>query len=424
MVRLWDTSTGRELMLLEGHREGVLAVSFSPDDRRLATGANDDEVRVWDLATGKSQLLGTHDGDVFGIGFDPSGTRLASASGDRTARVWELASGRHLELRGHRADVNRVVFSPDGKRVATLGDDALRLWDAETGAPAWRTVLLRETVPEIYTQRGWTTLAGQPLAGAGESWRQAVASAVLASEREGRVCVATRSGTVEIWTPSIDRLRVEEQVGEVEALVATSDGCVALSGGRAVFVGATSKELTTGATALASDGDEILVGVPNAVRRFGPEGRSRGEVPLLHTPTSLTQGFAGTSAGTLQRFEGFAPSLEDAPASAVTAVAEGPPGIVVLGFSQGLVGLWDLTTGGRLEAWQLHGPVTNIVLVGHELRMASELGDWRVANLDAFYLDHCEVLRRLWRRTPVAVDEGRIVLRAPPVDHACAKRVD
>jgi WD40 repeat protein len=61
------TSQGDERILL-GHRSRATAVAFSQDGRRLATGAENGTVRVWDVTTGQELLtLSEIGGDNFRI---------------------------------------------------------------------------------------------------------------------------------------------------------------------------------------------------------------------------------------------------------------------------------------------------------------------------------------------------------------------
>jgi WD40 repeat protein len=48
-AHLYDTSTGRELRTFSAQKGGITALAFSPDGTRLATGATDTTVLIWDL---------------------------------------------------------------------------------------------------------------------------------------------------------------------------------------------------------------------------------------------------------------------------------------------------------------------------------------------------------------------------------------
>ena len=48
-----DRTPGEELLTLTGHRSHVKSVAFSPDGKWLASGSQDQTVKIWDLATGK-----------------------------------------------------------------------------------------------------------------------------------------------------------------------------------------------------------------------------------------------------------------------------------------------------------------------------------------------------------------------------------
>jgi len=146
-VKVWDATTGQELLALEGHTNFVAGVSFSPDGRRLATASNDQTVKLWDAATGQELLtLDEHTGGVSSVEFTPDGQRLASASNDQTVRLWDAATGKRLlTLRGNNFGREQsVAFSPDGRRLAVTGyssgtaghagtANAIKLWDTITG---------------------------------------------------------------------------------------------------------------------------------------------------------------------------------------------------------------------------------------------------------------------------------------------------
>jgi WD40 repeat protein/serine/threonine protein kinase len=158
-VKIWDTSSGRELLSLNGkpvtgiepirvfgHNKGIsqvfgkaiLSVAFPPDGRRVAAGSVDSSARIWDAITGQDLLtLKGHLGPVRSIAFSRDGLRIITGSDDRTARIWDAATGQLLRaLKGHTDEVLSVAFSPDGGRIATgSADGTARIWEASSGKP-------------------------------------------------------------------------------------------------------------------------------------------------------------------------------------------------------------------------------------------------------------------------------------------------
>jgi WD40 repeat protein len=146
-VKLWDSSTGQELLSLK--TGPVDDVAFSPDGKRLASASHDDTVKLWDSGTGQELLsLKGHRGPVLGVAFSPDGQRLASASSDGTVKLWDNSISQDLlTLKGHTRQVQDVAFSPDGRHLATVSsagpfgkglpfvnrDSAVRLWESTTG---------------------------------------------------------------------------------------------------------------------------------------------------------------------------------------------------------------------------------------------------------------------------------------------------
>ncbi|KAK3248350.1 hypothetical protein CYMTET_42183 [Cymbomonas tetramitiformis] len=90
---------------LWGHSEPIWAVTFSPDNRILATGSQDTAVCLWDVKTGECvATLKGHEHGIFSLCFSPDGQYLASASQDKTSRIWSMLTneeprildGKHL----------------------------------------------------------------------------------------------------------------------------------------------------------------------------------------------------------------------------------------------------------------------------------------------------------------------------------------
>ncbi|MBN1680836.1 MAG: WD40 repeat domain-containing protein [Anaerolineae bacterium] len=134
-IRVWDALTGEAVATLEGHTGTVARVAFSPDGMLIAS-AGDSTVRLWDVVTG--QAVATLEGHTLAVdcvAFSPDGALLASSGEDQSVRVWDVVTRiNRLTLQGHSDWVEDVTFSPDGALLASASwDNTVRLWDAASG---------------------------------------------------------------------------------------------------------------------------------------------------------------------------------------------------------------------------------------------------------------------------------------------------
>ncbi len=159
-VRVFDSATGAlQKMWRACPRESgedaaasfVTGICWSPDGGRLAgteadqTGSGDNTARIWDAHTGKiiRELRG-HANSLYSIAFSPDGRRLVTGSADKTARVWDTQTGREvLTLKGHDNVVLKCLFSADGNKIVTCSaDDTVKVWarqpDRRSVRPATR----------------------------------------------------------------------------------------------------------------------------------------------------------------------------------------------------------------------------------------------------------------------------------------------
>jgi WD40 repeat protein len=119
----------------------VMAVRFSRDGQRLATGSGEPsrsgEIKIWQVGDGKllSDLKNIHSDSVLCLDFSPNDQYLASGAADKFARVIELATGKIVKaFEGHTHHVLGVSWKRDGRSLATAGaDNVVKVWDFTTG---------------------------------------------------------------------------------------------------------------------------------------------------------------------------------------------------------------------------------------------------------------------------------------------------
>ena len=137
-ILLWDMRS-RERVATLGHTDGVAAVSFSPDGSLLASGSSDGTILLWDMRSRERVATLGHTDGVAAVSFSPDGSLLASGSSDGTILLWDMRSRERVATLGvailerHTDGVAAVSFSPDGSLLASgLGDRTVLLWDVAT----------------------------------------------------------------------------------------------------------------------------------------------------------------------------------------------------------------------------------------------------------------------------------------------------
>jgi WD40 repeat protein len=150
-VKVWDASTHKRVHDLRGHTGWVRSVAFSPNGKLLAScsgtfglftaGKTSSQVKVWDADTGKElRTLNEHSGPLAALAFHPDSRRLGVAAEDGTIILWDAQSGERLfSLKETHASASAVAFAPDGRRLAAAGQAAngrpeIKVWDSQTGA--------------------------------------------------------------------------------------------------------------------------------------------------------------------------------------------------------------------------------------------------------------------------------------------------
>jgi WD40 repeat protein len=148
-VTLWKLETGETKSVLResgdqksGLLRNVLSMAFSHDGLTLAVDDMSGLVSLWDIEMGevrtKFQRLG---GRIFGMSFSRDDRFLATGQQDDTVRIWEVSSAKPVAAFAGpaRTQVRDITFASDGRTLLTRGirlateehprDGILQLWD-------------------------------------------------------------------------------------------------------------------------------------------------------------------------------------------------------------------------------------------------------------------------------------------------------
>ncbi len=144
---LRDTASLVPRLVAPGHGS-LMDVAFSPDGEAVASAADDDTARIWELksqpsvkAAKQQKGEGTeapfeykvlpHPNRVGGVVFSHDSKLVATVCYDSRVRIWERASGRLRSVFASAGLVNKpLMFTADDTMVAAMNKDGtVRFWD-------------------------------------------------------------------------------------------------------------------------------------------------------------------------------------------------------------------------------------------------------------------------------------------------------
>ncbi|MBD2506252.1 serine/threonine protein kinase [Nostoc muscorum FACHB-395] len=144
-IKLWDVNTGTEICTITGHQLQVNSVAFSPQGQLLASASYDRTIRLWQIEGSQREIqnrpcysllstLSGHAWAVLTVAFSPDGQILATGSDDNTIKLWEVNTGQLIcTLVGHSWSVVAVAFTADGEKLLSAScDKTVKLWRVST----------------------------------------------------------------------------------------------------------------------------------------------------------------------------------------------------------------------------------------------------------------------------------------------------
>jgi WD40 repeat protein len=216
-------TTVREVNRLQGHRDGIYQVHFSPDGELIASASADQTIKLWHRDGRLLQTLGGHTRRASSIDFSPDGEKLASASWDGTVKLWSSSGDLLHTMTAHTKRVLGVAFSPDGEVLASVGSDGkINLWNGQgrylrtidghrqpitsvafhPNSKIFATASTDRTVKLWSRQEGFIRTLGE-----GEQGHQGGIYDITFSQDGNFLVSASADRTVKIWRPSGELVR-------------------------------------------------------------------------------------------------------------------------------------------------------------------------------------------------------------------------
>jgi COMPASS component SWD3 len=158
-LRIWETSSGRCLDVLEGHNGRVWDLTSNARGDLIVSGAADRLVRLWRPRAEERCVatMGGNNGDIYSVCLHPGDVRpiespqhhilphcvtsvwvqthVAAAGYDKIVRLYDLQTSSLLKtFTGHSLGASDVVFNPLGNLLVSGAKDAtIRIWDVVSG---------------------------------------------------------------------------------------------------------------------------------------------------------------------------------------------------------------------------------------------------------------------------------------------------
>ena len=173
-IRLWDSRIATVIINFNGHKSAITTLAFDRDGVRLASGAKDTDIIVWDLVgeVGLFKLRG-HKDQVTGLHYLHASDRGSTVNGE--------TNGNGTHINGHTGDDEKHP----GFLISTSKDALIKLWDIES----------QHCIETHVAQTN------------GECWSMGV------SADESGAITAGNDGELKVW--SIDLIGLAEATNEV-----------------------------------------------------------------------------------------------------------------------------------------------------------------------------------------------------------------
>ncbi|CAK9301956.1 unnamed protein product [Gordionus sp. m RMFG-2023] len=134
---LWNGLTFNFETILQAHDTSVRAMVWSHSDQWMVTADHGGYIKYWQSNMNNVKMYQAHKEAIRGLTFSPTDHKLASCADDGTVRIWDFERcAEEKILRGHGSDVKCIDWHPCKSLLASGSKDnqqPVKLWDPKSG---------------------------------------------------------------------------------------------------------------------------------------------------------------------------------------------------------------------------------------------------------------------------------------------------
>lgn len=174
---MWGLETGKSFSgPFAIHTGGINSIAYSPDGRYIASGSDDESVRIWDVETGHSEVFTGHTSEVRSVAFSPDSSYIVSSDGFNEIRVWSVGTTSKALVTADRSqflsfktiiDPSKWTLDNDGWILGT--HDELLLWVPPGLRP---TLCFYPNIAILNNEFGFSTALDFSHCAYGEHWQE------------------------------------------------------------------------------------------------------------------------------------------------------------------------------------------------------------------------------------------------------------
>ncbi|KAK4390495.1 WD40 repeat-containing protein HOS15 [Sesamum angolense] len=136
-IKLWDVEAGRLLHSLNGHRDPVYSVAFSPNGEFLASGSLDKCMHIWSVKEAKIVKTFTGNGGIFEVCWNKEGDKIAACFANNVVCVLDFRmplvsaqSAVRMHFYAFRV-LNKLELKPLKSTTSARYENFVALWTTE-----------------------------------------------------------------------------------------------------------------------------------------------------------------------------------------------------------------------------------------------------------------------------------------------------